>query len=70
MASKKKKNLVLRMAWGEEVKVTKETGKFYLCGERQFRKGSPHILEVTEAKGEKKEEVLNASEGGEADAAE
>lgn len=70
MASKKKKNLVLHLAWGEDVKATKETGKFYLCGERQFRKGSPHILEVTEAKGEKKEEVLIPSDGGEADAAE
>lgn len=70
MASKKKRNMVLRMAWGEEVQVTKDAGKFYLCGDRQFRKGSPNILEVTETKAEKEKEVMAHSEGGETDAAE
>lgn len=54
MASKAKKALVL--VSGERVPVTKEEGKWYICGNRRFRKLSGQISSVEEEKPEKGKE--------------
>lgn len=54
MASKTKKTLVL--VSGERVPVTKEEGKWYICGDRRFRKMSGQISTVEEEKPEKGKE--------------
>lgn len=37
---------VLVFGDGSEVPVTGEQGKFWICGERQFRKGNPKIVRI------------------------
>lgn len=46
--SKKKREKIIVLPNGEEIRVTKETGKYYLCDGCQFRKGNPSIKVKTE----------------------
>ena len=70
MATKAKKTLVLLD--GERVPVTKEEGKWYICGDRRFRKLSGQISAVEEEKPEKAKEPAKKKKPaqGESDGAE
>ena len=49
MASKKSKK-ILCMVNGDEIPVTGQKGKYWICGETQFRKANPSILCVKTVK--------------------
>lgn len=62
--AKPKTRKVLKHKNGTEYGITKENGKYYICGKTQFRKSNPDIAEIvrvkleeeTEEKEEKEEE--------------
>lgn len=46
---------------GSEAAVTGENGKYFLCGNTQYRRGNPNILRVEERKAKK--EVSGNADG-------
>lgn len=58
--SSKKKNKILILPDGEEIKILKETGKFFICEGRQFRKGNDAVR--VETKEREKEAKPNAED--------
>lgn len=49
MASKKSKK-ILCMVNGDEIPITGQKGKYWICGETQFRKANPAIFGVKTVK--------------------
>ena len=59
MSKKKESKRELVFADGTRVRVTGEKGKYWLCGEAQYRKGNPGIVGVEK---EKDEETISPAE--------
>lgn len=58
MAESKSKKILLTKT-GREYEITGDSGRFWVCGHTQFRKGSPMIAEIktVKAKSTKKDEA-------------
>ena len=60
--AKPKTRKVLKLKDGTEYGITKENGKYYICGKTQFRKANPNIAEIVKVKLEEEKEEIEKGE--------
>ena len=65
MASKKTTKRYLYLTNDKKYEVTGENGKYFICGDTQFRKGNAEIrnLEIEEVKASKKKAEIEDNDG-------
>lgn len=65
MASKKTTKRYLYLTNDKKYEVTGENGKYFICGDTQFRKGNAEIrnLEIEEVKASKKKSEIEVDDG-------